>query len=304
MQPETYRPWISEDRESHLTDLAVLESLADGSKTPFGIAGGRHRVSTVRVQCHYLKRLGYVNQTSIDTYSLTANGVRAIEEHDRFETEYVRLGEELKLDYEHVTALGELLNAETIIEINKQFFKTNAVSYETTDSTLHDIESIRDGRLERLTIEFPRFEPLTHQLAHTVRTFCGHHPFPDANHRTGTHIADILASKQGHDLFSLIQEDAMGITRAVETSKILRGLCSNVRNSVDYLWMKDELFYHWDRYFRDLLYDVTPAKRVHTQTGDCQYDNLTSNERVSLLYRFAIRELDEMRAFFEEDEID
>lgn len=214
----------------------------------------------------------------------------------------MRLEEELKPNYEHVTDLGELLDAETIIEINKQFFKTNAVPYETTDSTLHGIESTRDGRLERSTTEFPRFEPLTHQLAHAVRTFCGHHPFPDANHRTGTHIADVLASKRGHDLFSLIQQDGTGITRAVETSKILRGLCSNVRNSVDYLWMKDELFYHWNRYFRDLLYDLAPAKRVHLQTGDCQYDNLTSNERVSLTYRFATRELDEMRAFFEEEE--
>jgi hypothetical protein len=123
--------------------------------------------------------------------------------------------------------------------------------------------------------------------------------FPHANHRTANHVADILAGKQGHDLFSLIQQDSAGIKRAVETSKILRGLCSNVRNSVDYLWMKDELFYHWNRYFRDLLYDLRPQKRVHAQTGDCQYENLVSNEKVDLIYRFAVRDLHEMREFFD-----
>ncbi|AAG18660.1 hypothetical protein VNG_0020H [Halobacterium salinarum NRC-1] len=201
----------------------------------------------------------------------------------------------MKLDYEHVTDLGELLDSDTIIQINKQFFDSENVDYEETPDSPQDIERVRDARLERLTTEFPRFEPLANQLAHIVRTFCGHHLFPDANHRTGTHIADMLAKKQGYDLFSLIQQDTDGIRRAVELSKILRGLCSNVRNSIDYLWMKDELFYHWNRYFRDLLYDLSPQKRVHPDTGECQYENLTSNERISLIYKFAILETAEMR---------
>lgn len=146
---------------------------------------------------------------------------------------------------------------------------------------------------------FPRFEPLSNQLAHIVRTFCGHHHFPDANHRTGTHIADILASKQDHDLFSLIQSDDEGIKRAVEISKILRGLRSNARNSIDYLWMEDELFYHWNRYFRDLLYDLTPRKRVHATTGDCQYDNLSSNRHVSLMYQIPTLATDDMERLLE-----
>jgi len=246
--------------------------------------------------------MGYINQTSVDTYSLTSNGETILTDDDVFDTGYIDLATRLKCDYEHVTDLGELLNAETLIAINKQFLEAKGVDYERTENTTHDIEAIRDARLERLTTEFPRFEPLTNQLAHVVRTFCGHHLFPDANHRTGTHIADILASKQGHDLFSLIQRDTAGVTRAVEISKILRGLCSNVRNSVDYLWMKDELFYHWNRYFRDLLYDVKPQKRVHRITGECQYENLVSNEKVSLIYRFAVQDIEEMRACFDTNE--
>lgn len=296
LESDIYRPWICEERNSHLTDLEILQSFSEQPLTPFGIAGGNNRISTVRIQCHYLNQLGYLNQTSVDTYTTTMIGDRAITNNEIFNEEgYVRLKEELKLDYEHVTDLGELLHADTLIEINKQFFEAEQTEYEGRTGTLHEIESVRDSRLERLTTEFPRFEPLTNQLAHTVRTFCGHHLFPDANHRTGTHVATILADKQGHDLFTLLQEDPDGIRRAVEISKLLRGICSNIRNSVDYLWLKDELFHHWNRYFRDLLYDLDPQKRVHPKTGSCQYDNLTSNDVVRLIYRFATLPVEDMR---------
>lgn len=104
----------------------------------------------------------------------------------------------------------------------------------------------------------------------------------------------MIAAKQGYDLFTSIQQDPDGIERTVFVSKILRGLCSNVRNSVDYLWMKDELFQHWNRYFRDLLYDLEPQKRVHSQTGECQYDTLVSNRQTELIYRFATRNVEDM----------
>lgn len=294
MPKETYRPWIDKSRQSHLTDHEVLRSLADseGPKTPFGIAGRRGRVSTTRVQCHYMDRLGYLTQTAIDTYDITSAGKTALRSN-KFES-YINIEQELKLDYDHITDLGELLQADTIIAINKQFYEGD-VPYESEGITLRDIESVRDARLERLTTEFPRFEPLTNQLAHAVRTFCGHHLFPDANHRTGTHIADQLAQRQGDDLFELIKEDINGITRAVYISKILRGLCSDVRKSVDQLWIKDELFYHWNRYFRDLLYEVSPKKRVHLTTGQCQYKELVSNEEVEYILRFARLSTEEMR---------
>ena len=268
--------------------------MSDGRLTPFGIAGGTNRVSTVRIQCHYLDRLGYLDRTAVDTYRVTAGGERAVQQ-DEFESGYACFDEIDDVDYEHVTDLGALLDASTIIEINKQFFEAETMEYECSSSTLHEIESVRDARLERLTTEFPRFEPLADQLAHVVRTFCGHHLFPDANHRTGTHIAMKLADTQGHDLFELVRQDRSGIRRAVEVSKILRGLCSNVRESIDYLWLKDELFHHWNRYFRDLLYDLTPQKRVHSETGNCQYRNLVDNESAHMLYRFATLDTEEMR---------
>lgn len=238
--------------------------------------------------------LGYVNQTSIDTYNIAARGEAALQD-DIFEEGYINLEQEMKLDYAHVTNLGELLNANTLIKINKQFYKNEDVPYETQGITIHDIESVREARLERLTTEFPRFEPLTNQLAHAVRTFCGYHPFPDANHRTGTHIADQLAQKEGYDLFRLISQDTDGIVRAVMISKILRGICSNVREGVDQLWIKDELFYHWNRYFRDLLHDLVPQKRVHMITGRCQYDGLISNGKVKYILNFAEMDVEEMQ---------
>jgi len=295
LSTEDYRLWRDERHDSHLADEEILRRLIEGPQTPFGIAGSNNRVSTVRIQCHYLDQAGYVNLTSADTYTITAEGVSAVEQGHPFVNGYICLDEELRLDYEHVTDLGELLDASTIIEVNKNFFTAEGTEYDGSSDSPQDIENVRDAHLERLTAEFPRFEPLTNQLAHIVRTFCGYHLFPDANHRTGTHIADRLASKQGYNLFSLIKEDPAGIRRVVEISKILRGLCSNVRNSVDYLWIEDELFYHWDRYFRDLLYDLSPQKRVHTTTGDCQYDNLISNEKVSLIYQFALLETETMR---------
>lgn len=295
MSIEDWRPWISEERESHITDKSLLQRLTDGAKTPFGIAGDGNRVSTVRIQCHYLDQLGYIKQTSTDTYIITSKGEEVVKDSDSFISGYVRVKKEMNLEYEHVTNLGELLDADTIIEINKQFYHSEELDYEATSDSPQDITRVRDARLERLTTEFPRFEPLTNQLAHAVRTFCGHHLFPDANHRTGTHIADILAGKQGYDLFSSIQQDREGIRRAVEISKILRGISSNVRDSVDYLWMKDELFYHWNRYFRDLLYDLEPQKRVHMRTGNCQYSEIEDNERVALIYQFALLPTDDMR---------
>jgi prophage maintenance system killer protein len=236
----------------------------------------------------------------MDTYSITSDGEQLLEQDERFEDGYLNLSAELKLEYDHVTDLGDLLDAETIIRINKQFFETGGIDYDGTSDSPQDIENVRDARLERLTTEFPRFEPITNQLAHVVRTFCGSHPFPDANHRTGTHIADILAGKQGFDLFESIQNDPRGIRRSVETSKILRGLCSNVRESVDYLWLKDELFHHWDRYFRDVLYELTPQKRVHPKTGKCHYENLPSNEKISLIYEFAVLDRQEMIELLDE----
>lgn len=294
MPEEIYRPWVSKERPSHLTDSAILKSIAEENipKTPFGIAGEKGRVSTTRVQCHYMNRLGYLTQTAIDTYDITSRGKTALEQ-DKFEKGYLNIEKELNLDYDHVIDLGELLQADTIIAINKEFYQRD-VHYESKGITERDIESVRDARLERLTTEFPRFEPLTNQLAHAVRTFCGHHLFPDANHRTGTHIADRLAKEQGHDLFGLIREDMEGIVRAVRISKILRGLCSSVRKSVNQLWIKDELFHHWNRYFRDLLYKVAPKKRVHPTTMECQYECLVSNEEVKYILEFATASTEEM----------
>jgi prophage maintenance system killer protein len=240
-----------------------------------------------------MNRLGYLNQTAIDTYGITPVGEDAIEE-TRFEDGYVNIREELELDYSHVAELEEVLDAETFVEINKTFYRDSGAEYEIGENTMADIESIRDSRLERLAIEFPRFEPLANQLAHAVRTFCGYHPFPDANHRTGTYVAHILATKHGYNLFELYDKDSDGINRAAGTSKILRGLCSNAREGVDQLWIKDELFYHWNRYFRDLLYDVNPQKRVHTITGECQYERLISNRQVDNLLRFAVLDSEEM----------
>ncbi len=201
----------------------------------------------------------------------------------------------MRLNYQHVTDIGAVLDANTIIEVNKRFLSSDETEYESSVDQLQQIENTQNKRLNRLSAEFPRFEPLANQLAHTVRTFCGYHLFPDANHRTGTEIALTLAKQAGYNLFPLIQEDSDGIRRAVQTSKILRGMCSNIRNSVDFLWMKDELFYHWSRYFRDLMYDLAPQKRVHMETGRCQYSNLVENERVGLLYEFSTKELDNAR---------
>lgn len=178
MSIEDWRPWISEERESHITDKYLLQRLTDGAKTPFGIAGDGNRVSTVRIQCHYLHQLGYIKQTSTDTYIITSKGEEVIKNSDFFISGYVRVKEEMNLEYEHVTNLGDLLNADTIIGINKQFYESDELDYETTSDSPQDITRVRDARLERLTTEFPRFEPLTNQLAHAVRTFCGHHLFP------------------------------------------------------------------------------------------------------------------------------
>lgn len=108
MPSHTYRPWIGEARESHITDKELLERLESGPQTPFGIADGGDRVSTIRVQCHYLERLGYLNQTSIDVYERSSRGDRLVEDDSAFESEYVPIGDELKLEYEHTAEFGDL----------------------------------------------------------------------------------------------------------------------------------------------------------------------------------------------------
>lgn len=99
--------------------------------------------------------MGYINQTAIDTYSMTAVGKSILEQNEEFNDGYVNLENKMKMDYEHVTELGELLDTGTIMEINKQFYKNDEVAYESEPGTFQESKTPETAVLSVWLWDFP-----------------------------------------------------------------------------------------------------------------------------------------------------
>lgn len=242
-------------------DEVILERLSsNGPATPRDISERRRRENAVRVRCRELAQYGLLTETADDTFTITDNGKQYLERDfdverisKAFAPQKITDAPLLRTEKGRIVDFSEL-DPEDIIYQNIRFLENSANygkirgSVQTTRDT---INNVREGDLQRVMDEFPRNEPLVAQCAHWVRAFSGLHFFPDANHRTAMASLSALLDLHGIEYPDWSEE---GIRRTVVKSKLVRILLVDVR--FDNLWMKDEHYHLWHRYFRNCLYDT------------------------------------------------
>lgn len=242
-------------------DQYILEWLAEeGPATPREICEQRRRENVTRTRCRSLADIGLVSTVSDDVFSISEKGLNYLKSDYRIEnisraislqpiTKYPLLNTERR----RITSLG-VLDPEDIIYQNIQFLE-HVPNYGKIQGNLQKtrdkINNVREGDLNRVMKEFPLNEPLDQQCAHWIRAFAGLHFFPDANHRTAMATLSAILESNG---FSSPKWSERGIRRAVVVSKLLRILHVDIR--FDNLWVKDEHYRHWLRYFRNHLFDT------------------------------------------------
>lgn len=252
-------PWQKRDGPMYLSEKRLLNRLVErGVSTPADLAEDRFRENVIRLQCRLLARVGAVVEVAEDTFEATAPGEAIFTEEGCspwFSGEDLVVDEELCVSDWRLTDFSKL-DPTDIKQINLQFFEDPENDYRILDEspayTRRKILGATDWKLNRLLREFPRTESLSQQCAHWMRAFAGIHTFPDANHRTG--MASLYGLLKQNDV-DFPDEEWPGnhIERAVLHSKIIRGLHSNVKYNS--LWLKDELYVSWHRYFRNFLLD-------------------------------------------------
>lgn len=227
----------------------MVALLADrGPARPGDLTADRRRENVIRLQCRYLSRAGLVSTVAHDLFDLSDRTVS----DDQFEDGYIDLTASLDVPERRLHRF-DILDAEDIKLTNLELLNSDSGYELVADdrrTTEQRIRNVKTSRLERLLTEFPRAEPLSQQCAHWMRAMSGIHPFPDANHRTGMATLRGLLVRNGFE--GLLDGWPGGdIGRAVTKGKLLRELHTEVR--YDRLWLRDELYHHWHRYFRRLF---------------------------------------------------
>lgn len=252
-------PWRSLSGQMYVTDRELLAAIAGNApRTPKELAEGRRRENVLRLQCEYLSQLGLLRPVARDLYDVTGAGHEFLSGSLDLLTDdgYVLLEEELDLPARRITDF-ESLDPTVVKILNRdEFFDDASHDYGWVQGdprlTESRIMNVKGWQLSRVIEEFPRFVSLPRQCAHWMRAFVGLHFFPDANHRTGT--ATLYALLKANDVAP--PEGAWpgeDIDEAVLYSKLLRGLVTSV--TFDKLWLCDELYLHWEQYFRRLFHD-------------------------------------------------
>lgn len=255
--PASIAPWRARSGQTYLSDRELLEALADRSPlTPKQLAESRRRENVLRLQCEYLADVGFVRTVTRDLYEITDEGRQFLSGASSVPVEagYVRFEDVLDLPSRRITEFDSL--DPTVVKIiNREFFDDASNDYgwvrEDPELTRSRIMNVKGWQLNRLMEEFPRFVSLPRQCAHWMRAIVGLHFFPDANHRTG------MAT-----LYALLDANGVApregtwpgddIETAVLYSKLLRSVVTSV--TFDTLWLRDELFLHWEQYFRGVFY--------------------------------------------------
>jgi len=99
-----------------------------------------------------------------------------------------------------------------------------------------------------------------------MRTFSGFHFFPDANHRTGMISLENIMKANGIEYASKLPGEHRN--RAVLRSKLLRILHID-RVDLSDLWVRDEYYFHWLRYFETLFHP-----HANSFSTECELDSL------------------------------
>lgn len=249
-------------------DRTILDWLStDGPGTPRDISERRRRENVIRVRCRELCQYGLLVKAADDTFDTTEKGEQYLKSDfdiERiskvFSPQKVTDAPLRRMEGSRLVDFSEL-DAEDIIYQNVQFLE-NSENYGRIRGDIRKtrdrINNVREGDLQRVMDEFPRNEPLVAQCAHWVRAFSGLHFFPDANHRTAMASLSALLELHGIDYPNWSEQ---GIRRAVVKSKLVRLLLVDVR--FDNLWVKDEHYRLWHRFFRNCLFDT--AETVHRE---------------------------------------
>lgn len=239
-------------------DDTILEWLSNnGPATPRDISERRRRENVIRVRCRELSKYGLLTETADDTFHITKKGKEHLESDfdigsisKVFSPQTITNAPLLKMDRRRIVDFSEL-DPEDIIYQNIQFLE-NSENYGkirgSVQKTRDRINNVREGDIQRIMDEFPRNEPLVTQCAHWVRAFSGLHFFPDANHRTAMASLSALLDLHGIEYPEWSEE---GIKRTVVKSKLIRILLVDIR--FDNLWVKDEHYRLWHRFFRNCL---------------------------------------------------
>lgn len=228
--------------------LKTLSKMQEGN--PKEIAENRYRENVVRVRCNQLVREGLLNCITHDIFEVSEKGEDFIESADDIGDFRESFPDP---NINRITDFSEL-DPEDIKWRNRRYYKEDEHRYEAgqySHSVLQEIGRVRNGDINRLMEEFPEREPLSQQCAHWVRAITGKHFFPDANHRTAMSTLNLLLHSNGIEPFEWSGED---YKNAIFKSKIIRRFVIDVR--FDNLWLKDELYHLWHRYFLDCFYDI------------------------------------------------
>lgn len=256
------RPWRDHERSHTTTDRQVVSSLADsGPARPRDVARGRFRENVIRLQCRYLERVGVLSTVTADTYRLSSDGWSVFDNHREIDSpEYVDLSPVVSDDTRRLSDLS-VITSRGLKEVNLLSFNDTDLPYGYVrgdqELTKQRVHNVKDYKIDRLVREFPRVEPLCCQCAHWVRAVVGLHFFPDANHRTAMGTLRELLNQNG--VLPDSEWPFEPIDTAVTRSKLLREHHCRVR--FDTLWEHDELYFHWLRYFRSGLFDISTRPR-------------------------------------------
>lgn len=277
-------PWQERSGQMYLSDHELLDELRRLTRaTPKDLAESRRRENVIRLQCWYLLKGGFVQPVAHDTFQLGEQGYEYLNDSSSYPSVdgFLELDTLLDLPDWRFTDLSAV-DPTMMKKLNDEdFFQDRENDYgwvnEDPELTQRRIWNVKGWQLNRLMREFPRTEPLPEQCAHWMRAIVGLHFFPDANHRTGMATLYGLLSANG---LAPPNEEWPGeeIDRAVVQSKLIREL--HVTPTFDTLWLRDELYVHWHRYFRDLL---------------CEGKNPTSNEPPTDYLRQVLEYAREMR---------
>lgn len=229
-------------------DGRILTYLSEnGCGTPKQVSEDRLRENVVRLRCHDLASDGLLEEPTLDVFRLSTRG-------SEFVTSTYDIEPVEPTVLESISTMGDL-DPEDIKWQNTRYLDHPQHRYDLdqlTKTRAHqEISVTRNGKLSRVMNEFPFSDSLSDQCAHWVRALVGLHFFPDANHRTAmTTLNTILAM---NDIVPISWRDKRYRT-AIFKSKLMRRFVVDVR--FDTLWYRDELFRNWQRYFREILYDV------------------------------------------------
>ena len=271
------RPWRGHERSNTTTDRQVVSSLADdGPARPRDVARSRFRENVIRLQCRYLTAAGVLERVAVDTFDADSEAVAAFDEIEssgflpatRIETADTRISG------------FDGIDARLLRELNHTFLGRGNYGLVRGDVaiTRRKVDAVSRYRIDRVLREFPFWERHVQQCAHWMRAFAGLHFFPDANHRTA--LASLYAVLAQNDVAPPTDEWPFEwIEHAVSRCKLLRSL--HVRVTFASLWERDELYYHWLRYFRNGLFDVDRRSRNgrSRETLDSAVDHVRRRRR-------------------------